>query len=221
MAEPMVGRDIYAYEAVGPGPQQQTPEHENHADYWAAQSQAQTAVDTAAQQLESKGLDPTSFKLAADTVKDRIMELDATLADDYVRGLEEAISAQEKRVVETPSTQRDSVRSAWTDIDSRLDMAITSGDMEGIRFAEEEVDRLWERAARVDDRGAMRAIGQWCIERGISSGRERYLDAFNKRDAWDQYSLTRQRKEDFFDPKQAGWRRISGSQGLRIPPSLR
>jgi|SRR5215211_6625075 len=137
----------------------------------------------------------------------------------YERQLEEDSAEKERGVFYVGGRElQDSVRSAYNDLYDRTELPLSSGETEGITYAREELERLWERALRTSDRALMTAVGHRATELGMAELRDAWLaTSKEKTNAWGRYVAARQQLDHFKDPGGRFWGHMTRGWSLRKP----
>jgi hypothetical protein len=149
-------------------------------------------------------------------------EAKGVLEKRYEDQLSEQCAEAEQRVFHVIASERDSVRSAYGDVYDRVVPGLDGGEVEGIQYAREELQRLMERAVRTGDRALEHAVGQLAIERGVDAVRDSYLARSpEKTKAWEDYNAAAHKLANFRDPQECMWRNLTGASSLTRPPETR
>ncbi len=192
----------------------------DHSELTESVATIQNKLDEIVEKIkQDRRLDKNEQRARIQETWHRAAGAHAELMKVYEARLEERSAQAEHSLFYVIPDNRDSVRSAYNDLYDRTTPGFLSGDPEGIEYAREEMERLWERALRTGDRALETAIGQLAIERGDERMREAYLSrSKEKSQAWERYVGARQKLEHFRNPQERFWGNLTGSWGLRKPP---
>lgn len=137
----------------------------------------------------------------------------------YEHELEAAAESALQNLFYVTPSNRDSVRAAYNDVYDRTQLGFSSGDMEGIAHAREEMQRLWERAVRTGDRELQTAIGHLAAERGMHELRDKWLATSEEKTRfWQRYNEAGRKLQNFQDPQESFFNKMTRGWGLRRPP---
>ncbi len=146
----------------------------------------------------------------------RVSEYHATTFKAHEEILEDQAATQEQAVFYTFPPQRDSVRSAYNDLNRRTE---GTGDADSRIHAREELERQWERAVRTGDTALQTAVGHIVTERGMEPLRDKWLATSAERaEAWERYGEARKRLANWKDPQARMLGRLTGRWSLQKPP---
>jgi hypothetical protein len=211
-----------AAEAAGVGSfAEETPPEADHSLYWTHQKKAQEGYNQKAE-LVAQVQDPTERKRAAEVLMDRAAEASEELEGWYTAQLQSEVDKYEKKLFFTIASERDSVRSAYSDILDRVSFAQMTGEGMGTEERNEALEEIYQRALRTGDRSLQKAAYHYALENGIASVRDRYLSGSEEKSAaWREYNIARRRLDNWQDPLEASGRRMTGYQGFARPSVLR
>jgi hypothetical protein len=206
-------------EAASPAEQAPTLEH---PQFDKEISNLQAKIDLKAEEIRSDtSLEDGAKIRQIEQLWNEATEAKGVLEKRYEEKLSKQVAEAEKSVFHVITTERDSVRSAYSDVYDRVVHSLDSGEVEGIQYAREELERLMQRAVRTSDRALEQACGQLAIERGVDAVREDYLSRSPERaKAWEDYNMAAARLANFRDPQERMWRNLAGPSHLTRPAEL-
>jgi hypothetical protein len=201
--------------------EQQAEPQIDHSELTNYVGQLQAELDQKIEQIKSdRRLDKSEQRLQISETWNRATEAHANLMTWYQGQLEERSAEQERRVFHIGTQQmQDSARSTYADLYHHTNLLLSSGESEGITAAEEEMERLWERAARTGDKVLQLVVGHRAAEVGMEKLRDRWLQTSEEKTrAWQKYVEARQKLEHFKNPQERLWGQLTGGFALRKPP---
>jgi hypothetical protein len=149
------------------------------------------ALDQRVEEIRSdRRLDKGEQRQKLTDLWNRISEDFPRLLETYERTLTEQVERAENRLFYV-ATNRDSVRSAYSDVESRISFLREAGLYQE---ASEELEKFAVRARRTGDRALQTAVGHVATELGYEGVRDAWLaTSKEKTEAWHETSTRRPR----------------------------
>src|SRR5215212_11260698 len=178
-----------------------------HPELEANMKKLQSTLEGKVEEVRNdKSLDNGARVRAISSIWGRAQEVRQDTENEYRALLEDRVESAQHRLFYTAPAERDSVRAAYSEVQSRVDLAYTSGDMAGIEYGREQLEEMFERARRTGDRALEKAVGHYALEKGSSPIRDRFVSGSKDRNkAWEDYNFWGRRLQNFNDPQERAW----------------
>ena len=191
-----------------------------HPELEGAVRKIQNSLDARVQMIrDDAGIDPTEKRLRIREQWQKAEDVHRQVMDRYEAQLDETSAERERALFHVGTREmQDSVRSAYSDLYDRTIYGLGSGETEGVAYAREELERLWERALRTSDRALQVAVGHRATELGMAEIRDAWLaTSEEKSKAWGRYVEARTKLDHFKNPQEVAWARMTRGWSLRKP----
>ena len=191
-----------------------------HPELEGAVRKIQNSLDARVQMIrDDAGIDPTEKRHRIREQWQKAEDLHRQVMDRYEAQLDETSAERERALFHVGTRElQDSVRGAYSDLYDRTIYGLGSGETEGVAYAREELERLWERALRTSDRALQVAVGHRATELGMAEIRDAWLaTSKEKTNAWGRYVEARTKLAHFQNPQERAWAYMTRGWSLQKP----